>query len=107
MYLVYDEDKYWVLELASGMEKFISSLAIRIALTNISQLPRPNFLIIDEGWGSLDAENLNSVSMLLDYLKTQFEFIILISHVDQIKEVADIMLELKKDDGFSSLRYPI
>lgn len=107
MYLVYDEDKYWILELASGMEKFISSLAIRIALTNISQLPRPNFLIIDEGWGSLDAENLNSVSMLLDYLKTQFEFILLISHVDQIKEVADIMLELKKEDGFSSLRYPV
>ena len=106
MYIVYDEENYWSLELASGMEKFISSIAIRVALTNISHLPRPNFLIIDEGWGTLDAENLNSVSMLLDYLKTQFEFILIISHVDQIKEIADTIIELKKEGDFSSIKHP-
>ena len=47
------------LELTSGMEKFISSLAIRVALINVSNLPRPNFLAIDEGFGTLDSENLN------------------------------------------------
>ena len=106
MYIVYDEENYWSLELASGMEQFIASIAIRVALTNISHLPRPNFLIVDEGWGSLDAENLNSVSMLLDYLKTQFEFILIISHVDQIKEVADTIIELKKEDDFSVIKHP-
>lgn len=106
MYIVYDEENYWTLELASGMEQFIASIAIRVALTNISHLPRPNFLIIDEGWGTLDAENLNSVSMLLDYLKTQFEFILIISHVDQIKEVADIIIELKKENDFSIIKHP-
>ena len=42
------EDKKWPLELSSGLEKFVSSLAIRVALINISNLPRPNFIAIDE-----------------------------------------------------------
>ncbi len=45
------EDKKWPLELASGLERFISSLAIRVALINVSNLPRPNFIAIDEGFG--------------------------------------------------------
>ena len=106
MYIVYDEENFWTLELASGMEQFIASIAIRVALTNVSHLPRPNFLIVDEGWGTLDGDNLNSVSMLLDYLKTQFEFVLIISHVDQIKEVADIIIELKKEDDFSVIKHP-
>lgn len=99
IFIVYDENNYWPLELASGMEKFISSIAIRVALTNVSNLPRPNFLIIDEGWGKLDSDNLNSVSMLLDYLKTQFEFIMIISHIEQMKDVADILIEIKRDEN--------
>ena len=55
--IVYD-DQRWSLEMCSGMEKFISGLAIRIALINVCNLPRPNFLVIDEGFGTLDNENL-------------------------------------------------
>ena len=44
--------EYGPLELSSGMERFISSLAIRVGLMNVSNLPRTNFLAIDEGWGN-------------------------------------------------------
>ena len=60
-YIVYDDDNTWPLELSSGMERFISSLAIRVGLINVSNLPRSNFLAIDEGWGTMDSDNLNSV----------------------------------------------
>ena len=60
-HIVYDDDRVWPLELSSGMERFISSLAIRVGLMNVSNLPRSNFLAIDEGWGTMDSENLNSV----------------------------------------------
>ena len=36
-----------------GFERFISSLAIRLALLDISQLPKANFIAIDEGWNGL------------------------------------------------------
>lgn len=96
-FISYGDSKKWALELSSGMEKFISSIALRVALTNISNLPRPNFLIVDEGWGKLDSENLNSVHLLLEYLKTQFDFIMIISHIDEMKDMVDHSIEIKKD----------
>ena len=34
-YIVYDDDNVWPLELSSGMERFISSLAMRVGLINV------------------------------------------------------------------------
>jgi len=104
-YIVYSEDKTWPLELTSGMEKFISSLAIRTALTNISNLPRPNFLAIDEGLGNLDSENLNSLFMLFTFLKSQFELLMIISHLDSVRDVVDNLIDIKKVAGFSKITH--
>jgi DNA repair exonuclease SbcCD ATPase subunit len=104
-YIVYDNDNYWPLELTSGMEKFIASLAIRTSLINITSLPRPNFLAIDEGFGVLDSDNLNSMYMLFDYLKSQFGFIMCISHIDAMRDVVDKLVEIKKENGYSKINY--
>jgi DNA repair exonuclease SbcCD ATPase subunit len=102
-YIVYDDERFWPLEMASGMEKFISSMAIRTSLINVSALPRPNFIAIDEGLGSLDPSILNNFSAFLDYLKTQFEFVILISHIDIVKDIVDYQIEIKKENGYSKI----
>jgi DNA repair exonuclease SbcCD ATPase subunit len=102
--IVYGDQK-WSLELCSGMERFISGLAIRIALINVSNLPRPNFLVIDEGFGTLDSENLTSLYMLFAYLKTQFDFVMVISHIDSMRDVVDTLMEIKKENGFSKVKF--
>jgi DNA repair exonuclease SbcCD ATPase subunit len=99
------EDQSWPLEMCSGMEKFISGLAIRVALINVCNLPRPNFLVVDEGFGTLDSDNLQSIFMMFDYLKTQFDFINIISHLDAMRDVVDTLVEIKKVDGFSQIQY--
>jgi DNA repair exonuclease SbcCD ATPase subunit len=104
-YINYGDNRKWPLEMCSGMEKFVSGLAIRVALINICNLPRPNFLVIDEGFGTLDSENLQSLFMAFAYLKTQFEFVIVISHIDSMRDVVDTLLEIKKDNGFSSVKF--
>ena len=104
-YIAYGTDEYWPLELTSGMEKFISSIAIRTALINVSNLPRPNFIAIDEGFGSLDTENFNSLYLLFDYLKTQFDFIITISHIDKTRDMVDQIIDISKVRGFSKVSY--
>jgi len=104
-HIVYDDENYWPLELTSGMEKFISSLAIRTSLINISNLPRPNFLAIDEGFGVLDSDNLNSMHMLFDYLKSQFGFVLCISHIDAMRDIMDKLIEIKKANGYSEIRF--
>jgi DNA repair exonuclease SbcCD ATPase subunit len=105
-YIAYDENNFWPLELTSGMEKFISSVAIRVALINTSSLPRPNFIALDEGFGVLDSENVNNMQMFLSYLATQFDFALIISHLDQMKDSVDKVVDITKDaDGFSSVNY--
>jgi len=102
--IVYD-DQQWSLEMCSGMERFISGLAIRIALINVCNLPRPNFLVVDEGFGTLDNENLTSLYMLFAYLKTQFDFVMIISHIDSMRDVVDSLMEIKKVNGFSNIKF--
>jgi exonuclease SbcC len=105
-FLEYDEERKWPIELSSGMEKFVSTLAIRTSLINTTSLPRPNFLAIDEGFGALDQGNMGNISVLLDYLKTQFKFILMISHIDTIRDVVDAHIEITKGkDGFSKVQH--
>jgi len=104
-HIVYDDDNFWPLELTSGMEKFISSLAIRTSLINVSSLPRPNFIAIDEGFGVLDSDNLNSMYSLFDYLKSQFGFIMCISHIEAMRDIVDKLIEIKKTNGYSKISY--
>lgn len=99
------EDQEWSLEMCSGMEKFVSGIAIRVALINICNLPRPNFLVIDEGFGALDSDNLSSLFMMMQYLKTQFDFIWVISHLEQMRDIVDGLIEIKKVDGFSKIDF--
>lgn len=103
-YIVYGPYK-WHMSLTSGFEKFALSLAIRVALINISNLPKPNFLIVDEGFGVLDAEHLTQVSTLFAYLKTSFDFIIIVSHLEALRDIVDKHIEITKDNGFSKVNF--
>ena len=103
-YIVYDERR-WLMSLGSGMEQFILSTAIRVALTNLSNLPRANFLVIDEGFGVLAAENLSTMQTLFHFLKTNFDFVIIVSHLDALRDMVDSQMEIKKENGFSKVNF--
>ena len=87
LYIRYNDEE-WPLSLSSGMEKFVSSLALRVGLINVSNLPSPNFLVIDEGFGTLDTDNLSNMKGAFDYLKTRFNSVFIISHLDTIKDLS-------------------
>jgi DNA repair exonuclease SbcCD ATPase subunit len=42
---------------------------------------------------------------LFDYLKRNFEFIIIISHLDAMRDIVDKQLEIKKVNGFSQINH--
>jgi exonuclease SbcC len=92
----YGEDRYPV-ELGSGMEKFIASIAIRVALINVSALPKTDMLIIDEGFGSLDPSGIEAACSMLASLKRYFRLIIVITHIESIKDAVDNVIEVVKD----------
>ena len=53
----------------------------------------------------MDSDNLNSVSQLFQYLKTQFQFTFVVSHIETMRDFVDTLLEIKKVDGSSSVRF--
>lgn len=101
---IQDSHSKRVIELASGMEKMICSIALRVALLNISSLPRPDMFIVDEGWGTLDEDNTSRCMELFLSLKNHFRTILLISHVNQVKEIVDKIIEIKNDGLESHVR---
>ena len=101
-YVVYDYGK-WPIELTSGYERFVASIAIRVALTNVSNLPRTTFLAVDEGWSTLDAENLASMPNLFSALKNSYDFVLIISHIDSVKDFVDKQIEISHDGSFAKV----
>lgn len=93
------------IELGSGFEKFIVGLAFRIAITQLSNVSSCNFLVIDEGFTCADATNINNIDPLFEYLKTHFDFVIIISHLQVLKSKCDNMIEINKVKGNSLIKY--
>ena len=105
LYINYGDSKR-IIELGSGMEKMMASLAIRVALINVSTLPKTNILMIDEGFGALDETNLESCGKLLQSLKKYFKNIVIISHIDEIKDIVDNTIDIMRKGVDSYVHYP-
>lgn len=101
-----DSNSKRIVELCSGMEKSMISIALRAALVNLSSLSRPDIFILDESYGALDEDNLQAAIQLLTSLKNHFRTILTISHIAEIKDCVDIMLEVQDLGNESKIFWP-
>lgn len=67
-------------QMASGYEKFIVTAALMIVLGRIANQCKPNFIIIDEGWSKVDADNRCKLENTMSLIKSQCNHLILLSH---------------------------
>jgi DNA repair exonuclease SbcCD nuclease subunit len=93
------------LECASGMEKMVSSMALRVAMSNVSSLSKSDMFIVDEGFGALDPQNIEAVTGLLHRLKSYYRLILIISHVEFIKDSVDEVIEITRNGVDSKVVY--
>lgn len=114
IYLENDDDKLDImikhpkydarpLEMGSGAEKTLASTAIRLALLNVTTLPKGDIFIMDEPGTALDADNLDGFIRILDLIKGYFKTVILISHLDSLKDCVDMQIVIDKKEGFASV----
>lgn len=89
------------LEMGSGAEKTIASMAIRLAFINVSSLPIGDIFILDEPGTALDEENMEGFIRILDLVKSHFKNVILISHLDSLKDAVDLQISIEKKDKFA------
>ena len=90
------------LEMGSGAEKTLASIAIRLALLNVTSLPVSDLFIMDEPGTALDETNLQGFVKILDMIKSYFKTVLIISHLDVLKECVDgqIIINKKGDYAF-------
>ena len=89
------------LEMGSGAEKTIASMAIRLAFLTVSSLPKSDLFILDEPGTALDEENMEGFVRILDMVKGYFKTVLLISHLDSLKDCVDMQINIEKKAGYA------
>lgn len=84
----------------SGGETFLVSLALALGLSSLSASDTPiDSLFIDEGFGTLDSETLETALSVLDELQSQGRQIGIISHVDGLATHIPVQITVGKLGG--------
>lgn len=94
-------------ELYSGGEAFRANFAIRLALSEILAQragARLQTLVIDEGFGSQDTLGRQRLIEAINMVKADFAKILVITHIDELKEAFPTRIEVEKTDVGSVVR---
>lgn len=87
----------------SCSETLMSNIAFRLAINKIDRVYKTNFFIIDEGFAYCDEEALTRMGKMFDYMKEEYDFIMIISHDEQIKSYATMTMHVEEKDGYSRI----
>ncbi|MBR2077360.1 MAG: SMC family ATPase, partial [Exiguobacterium sp.] len=92
----------------SGGEGFKASLSLALGLAEVVQQLSGGIsletMLIDEGFGTLDAESLDQAIELLMSLQATGRLVGVISHVQELKDRVDARIEVKKSRSGSSIQ---
>jgi DNA repair exonuclease SbcCD ATPase subunit len=87
----------------SGLEKTISSLALRCVMSKVSCLPKPNIMVFDEVFGKVANVNLEHIGDFFQKCSEMFPNIFIISHNPLIKDWGRNIITINKIDDVSTL----
>ena len=94
-------------ELYSGGEAFRVNFAIRLALSEVlaqRKGARLQMLVIDEGFGSQDALGRQRLIQAINAVKGDFARILVITHLEELKDAFPTRIEVEKGQGGSTVR---
>ncbi len=84
----------------SGGESFLVSLALALGLSDlVSQEISIDSLFLDEGFGTLDSDTLDTALDVLDTLNAKGKMIGVISHVEAMKQRIPLQIKITKQSG--------
>ena len=92
------------ISMGSGAEKTIAAMAIRLALISITNLPKSELFILDEPATALDQEHMEGFIRLLEMIKTKFKTVLIISHLDSLKDCVDMTIDIDKVGGYAKVK---
>jgi hypothetical protein len=86
------------LDMASGYQKFVISLAVRAGIYAYAKRA-PSFLIVDEGFSCADSKNISvdRFGALLQEMKRIFSFVMIITHVEDLQPLIEVPVAIERD----------
>ena len=94
-------------EMFSGGEAFRVNFAIRLALSEVLAQragARLQTLVIDEGFGSQDAQGRQRLIEAINLVRNDFAIILVITHIDELKDAFPNRIEVEKTDQGSTVK---
>ncbi len=94
-------------EMYSGGEAFRVNFAIRLALSKIlaqRKGARLQTLVVDEGFGSQDTQGRQRLIEAINLVKHDFAKILVITHLDELKDAFPTRIEVQKTERGSTLQ---
>lgn len=89
----------------SGGEQFRINIALRLAISKLLTRragAKLQFLVIDEGFGTQDAQGRTRIVEVIDTIKDDFEKILVITHLEELKEEFPVRVEVSKNSQGST-----
>ncbi|MHB0922544.1 MAG: AAA family ATPase [Bellilinea sp.] len=102
--------EYREYEMYSGGEAFRVNFAIRLALSRVLAHragARLQTLVIDEGFGSQDADGRQRLIEAINQVRRDFEKILVITHLEELKDAFPARIEVEKGTNGSSVRVQV
>ncbi len=93
-------------EMFSGGEAFRVNFAIRLALSEVlaqRKGARLQMLVIDEGFGSQDAQGRQRLIQSINAVRGDFAKILVITHLDELKDAFPTRIEVEKTETGSTV----
>ncbi len=95
---IYDGNSPFTIQRFSGGEQDLANLCLRIAISQIvaerSGGDQINFIVLDEIFGSQDTERRDLILNALGKLSSQFRQIFIITHIEPIKDMLPVIIEV-------------
>jgi DNA repair protein SbcC/Rad50 len=105
--LISDSAGWREYEMFSGGEAFRVNFAIRLALSRVLAQrsgARLQTLVIDEGFGSQDAEGRQRLIEAINMVQADFAKILVVTHLEELKDAFPARIEIEKGTQGSSIR---
>jgi exonuclease SbcC len=106
--MIHDSGIYYDLKRFSGGETDLANLCLRLAISNIvsggDEGGGFEFLVLDEIFGSQDAERKRNIIRVLEELSRRFRQIFLITHVEDVKDyLGSFIRVVEVEEGVSGV----
>jgi exonuclease SbcC len=91
--------------MASGHEKSVLNIIFRLALSKLNSMISTNFFIIDEAFKNSDSNKKQKLKTLFEYLRNNYDWILIVTHDDYIKDNFDKEINIEHNNGTSLIKY--